>query len=400
MRKTKWFICIGGLALCMVIQAFSLKAQQGTEGGSPPAGTNTSKAEKSLLPATQSTPETNKNADQNCKCVSDSDPASTEKIERVLKGRLHSNGFDFTETPLRALISQIQTDYGIQIYLDARALDAAGINGDEPVTITARDMSLQSALRHILNNLQLTYVIQNEALIITTTEAATKAYATVCVYQVHDIVGNSDKALDSLVDTITTCIATQTWAENGGDEAQIRTVKPGLLVISQESGVHEQIRGLLTTIRNMHEQLRKTANASPPANDSSSEDVITKAYYFPVTSEQNGNLTSNQLRELIESSLPDEKWSGRLADGQAVSITSLPDRVIVRQTPSVQEKVQKILSDSGFPTPANGGSNNGGGMGGGIVGGFGGGAGTVPGRGGFGGGGRFGRPAPEPGAPK
>lgn len=63
----------------------------------------------------------------------------------------------------------------------------------------------------------------------------------------------------------------------------------------------------------------------------------------------------SQVRELITGALPDEVWSGRLGDGQAVMLTVFHDRVVVRQTPGVHEKVAKILSDSGVAVPAAGG---------------------------------------------
>ena len=85
----------------------------------------------------------------------------------------------------------------------------------------------------------------------------------------------------------------------------------------------------------------------------------------------------SQVRELIEHSLPEEAWTGKLADGQAVTLTVFHDRIVVRQTPAVQEKVQKLLTDSGIARPARSGEEN---RGGGFFGGGGG--------GGFGGGGR------------
>jgi hypothetical protein len=57
---------------------------------------------------------------------------------------------------------------------------------------------------------------------------------------------------DSLIDTIISCISSETWAENGGGEAEIRPLPPGFLVISQTAAVHEEIEGLLNTVREMN----------------------------------------------------------------------------------------------------------------------------------------------------
>ncbi len=257
----------------------------------------------------------------------------------------------------------------IPIQIDHAALDEVGVNFDQQVSCEPPQHSVVPAIRLMLEHLQLTYVIRNDILMITT-PAALERHPTTCVYNVHDVAGDSDKAIESLVDTITSCVATETWAENGGSQAQIRTVKPGLLVISQSPDVHEKIRGLLATIRKLREKSPGVAIAAPHANDSSNEDVVTKAYCFQYSSIENANIVGTQLRELIVNALPDEKWAGRLDDGQAVSVTALPDRVVVRQTPTVQEKVQKILSDSGIATPADrafGRGGGGGGVNGGIA---------------------------------
>ena len=54
------------------------------------------------------------------------------------------------------------------------ALEEIGVGTDEPVTVNLHNISLRSALRLMLKNLQLTYIIQDEVLMITTPEEAEK----------------------------------------------------------------------------------------------------------------------------------------------------------------------------------------------------------------------------------
>ena len=82
---------------------------------------------------------------------------------------------------------QLQDDYGIPIKLDTTALEEIGINTDEPVTVNLHNISLRSALRLMLKDLQLTYIIQDEVLMITTPEEA-EANLVVKVYPVADLV--------------------------------------------------------------------------------------------------------------------------------------------------------------------------------------------------------------------
>src|SRR5262249_16055825 len=82
----------------------------------------------------------------------------------------------------------------------------------------------------------------------TTPERAEEDLAT-CVYDVHDLVVDG-KSFQGLADAITSNIASESWAKNGGS-AEIRPVRPGLLVIAQTPPVHEEITDLLAAIREM-----------------------------------------------------------------------------------------------------------------------------------------------------
>jgi hypothetical protein len=53
---------------------------------------------------------------------------------------------------------------------------------------------------------------------------------------------------------IHSCVATETWAQNGGGEADIHPLKPGLLVIAHMRAIHDEIRALMMTIRNMRQR--------------------------------------------------------------------------------------------------------------------------------------------------
>lgn len=59
---------------------------------------------------------------------------------------------------------------------------------------------------------------------------------------------------DSLIDLIVSTVSTDTWAENGGGEAEIRPFPTNLsLVISQTQAVHEEIADLLQQLRRLQD---------------------------------------------------------------------------------------------------------------------------------------------------
>lgn len=66
--------------------------------------------------------------------------------------------------------------------------------------------------------------------------------------------GAASADFDSLIDLIVSTIATETWAENGGGEAEIRPFPTNLsLVISQTQNVHEEIADLLEQLRRLQD---------------------------------------------------------------------------------------------------------------------------------------------------
>ncbi len=122
------------------------------------------------------------------KSVDLANPGSAEeKIYDALDKTLESP-IDHEETPLGDVVQQLRDLTGIPIQLDQKALEEAGIAPDTPVTgKLGAGISLRSALRLLLGNVDLTYLIKNEVLLITTKEKA-ETNLVVKVYPVADLV--------------------------------------------------------------------------------------------------------------------------------------------------------------------------------------------------------------------
>lgn len=76
----------------------------------------------------------------------------------------------------------------IEIQLDIKVLDDVGVGTDTPVTISVKGISARSALNLVLRPLDLTWVIQDEVLLITTPEQAESLLLQTKVYDVTDLV--------------------------------------------------------------------------------------------------------------------------------------------------------------------------------------------------------------------
>lgn len=110
-------------------------------------------------------------------------PAET----KILAALNDPTTLEFIETPLKDVIDYLKDLHGIEIQIDAKALETSGLGTDVPVTRNLKGISLRSALRLVLKDLDLSYIIKNEVLLITTPEVATETVVTK-VYPVGDLV--------------------------------------------------------------------------------------------------------------------------------------------------------------------------------------------------------------------
>lgn len=229
---------------------------------------------------------------------------SAEKIEEALRSPLTDRQLEFEDTPLEQVVEFLRREYDIAIVLDLPALDDLAIAAEDPIDVHLRNISLGAALRIMLRQLDLTHIVSDEVLLITSEEEAYSRLQ-VAVYPVGDLLeftpaspaaasdeseapddmaedasGDDDDRgeprdynaaepgnIEALIDVITASVASDTWVENGGPEAEIRPIQPGLLVVSQTTDVHEQIAQLLRALREAktHEFARPFSFIDPPA---------------------------------------------------------------------------------------------------------------------------------------
>ncbi|RCS54678.1 hypothetical protein DTL42_05995 [Bremerella cremea] len=116
------------------------------------------------------------------------DLASTGTAEQKIFQQLDAETkIQFIDTPLEDVVNYLKTLHGIEIQIDNRALEDLSLTSDMPVTRNIEGISLRSALRLMLKELDLTYIVANEVLMITTQEEADSELITK-VYPVADLV--------------------------------------------------------------------------------------------------------------------------------------------------------------------------------------------------------------------
>ena len=176
--------------------------------------------------------------------------AAEEKIETALNS---PTTLEFVNTPLGNVVDYLKDFHQIDIRLDKKAMDAAGIAADVTVTKNLNKIPLRSALRLMLHELGLAYTIQDGALVITSKGAAENMLVkrTYPVGNLAAAAGDGPPDLEPLIDAIRTTIQPATWEAVGGPGtlAAQSTGNAQALVCEQTQAVHEEIAGLLIALR-------------------------------------------------------------------------------------------------------------------------------------------------------
>ena len=199
------------------------------------------------------------------------DEAAERKIRDALR---QPTQLEFVNTPLKNVIDYLKDQHHIEIQFDSAALKEAGVNDSTPVNKNLKGISLRSALRLILDELQLKYVIHNGVLLITNpAKAESDEYMITKAYPVTDLVlPNNDGGIDvePIKNFLTNTVATKSWQENGGpgNMSEMFVGNRVLLIVPQTEEVHEQIEGLLETLRKaggLKTAAEGSANGEPAA---------------------------------------------------------------------------------------------------------------------------------------
>ncbi len=98
------------------------------------------------------------------------DLRGSSEEQRIRTALDEDTELSFVETPLQDAIDFLEDRHKIQIELDGKTLDAAGIGRDTPITRELSGISLRSALRLMLRDHELAFTIHDDTLLISTPE--------------------------------------------------------------------------------------------------------------------------------------------------------------------------------------------------------------------------------------
>ena len=118
--------------------------------------------------------------------------------------------------------------------LGSPALRSARIREREPVTLKLEGRSLETILQAVVLDLELTWVIRNGVLWITSEDEA-ETYLKTAVYDVRDLCRDADES-EALISAITSQAEPSSWGDAGG-EGSIQYAKPGVRLLSTQCSV-------------------------------------------------------------------------------------------------------------------------------------------------------------------
>jgi len=178
-------------------------------------------------------------------------PASTN--ERVREALNSPTQMEFVDTPLHDAVNFLKDFHQIEIQLDNRALGDVSVAADNPVSRHLSGLPLKSALRILLGDLNLTYVVNNDVLLITSKFQADRMRE-VRVYDVTKLVAADAKA-EEISKTLTMLLhdtIPETMCSGPIPEWQRLRIVPlrDLLMIRASEDEHEQITDILRDVSN------------------------------------------------------------------------------------------------------------------------------------------------------
>ncbi len=294
----------------------------------------------------------------------------------------------FRETPLEKAVEQLAQKAQIDIRLDVPALRKTGIRQRRPITLALTDRKLKTVLQAMLIDLEMTWILRDGVLWLTTDEEA-EAFCKTAVYDVRDLCRNEAES-SALVEAITSQARADSWDEVGGP-GSAQVARPGTLVISNTESVLGEVLDLLETYRTA---LRSSKPRKRPEDD---PNRIVTVYYRMHAG------VADDLLTLLPKLVHPKSWKRKenpKAAGEIILVHSAPDVsnigatnettseteqsahtlviarsvLIIRQTSAAHDDIDEVIQrvESGDPQVQ-------GGMGmGGMMGGFGGGMFSVP----------------------
>lgn len=177
-----------------------------------------------------------------------------QRILDALRKPIQAN---FSKDRFEDVLDYLQKASGVTIILDKSTLDEAGASYDSPITMRAQEVSFRTALRKVLGEVGLTYIIKDGELHALTPQRAKDMLVT-RTYDVADLVGVVDwrlgpllgqaqmiQNINALINMIQSTIEPASWDVGGRGGSGTIVFFPGTmsLIVKNTAEVHYMLGG-------------------------------------------------------------------------------------------------------------------------------------------------------------
>jgi len=171
----------------------------------------------------------------------------TEAYVRITEARHESTKIECNYETLAHVVSVISERHGIPILFDATALKDENTDpSNDLVSIDVANIKLHNAMTLLLDDLNLTTVIRNEVLMVTSKERAENELST----RTYRIDENWKLTATEILEMIVTMAQPDSWSAVGGPGA-IQSIKGGV-VVSNSQITHRKISKILAQLDQLY----------------------------------------------------------------------------------------------------------------------------------------------------
>jgi hypothetical protein len=315
-------------------------------------------------------------------------PLPSAGQSKILAALDQPTDFDFQERSLSDVVSYCTQKHEIEILLDSEALSEAGVGTDAPVTLSLKNIRLRSALRLLLAQRELTYVVGDGYLLITS-KAEAESKLNFKIYPVHDLVtldsafrpirsasGDEDGFLNaaggtvplprppgdagdflSLIDTIMSTVSSTTWDQVGGPGTITENANLQAIAVSQTDDVHEEIVALLAALRRVRdEQIAAAKPLDPTASPDTPQQerpLSVRGYRFMRGPKSPGKSGWRPPQEFVGDSAPPRDTRANVKKQEVAEPSGVEGATAKDSAPSTDSAPTKDMPPAKDPAPTN-----------------------------------------------
>jgi hypothetical protein len=188
------------------------------------------------------------------------EPKKEDKQSAIQRRLRQPISLNFKNVPLNQAVKDISAASGVSVVLDMRSMQDAKINLDAPISISVNNIDMKSALNLLLDQSRTTFVIQNDALVITTEDRG--CYQIRRTYPIADLLTpmaltdgkgkKVDELAESIRELIQNTVLKNSWEGMGGRGTILYSPPEKTLGVTQCQEVHEEIAELLASLRRLY----------------------------------------------------------------------------------------------------------------------------------------------------